>query len=125
MSSSETIVLITGANQGLGLEMVKKLAAENKDYIILMAARSLEKVQQARSEIPKFAKNTKADTVQLDVTSDESIAKAAEEVAAKYGRIDVLVNNAGIAYPGPEAKTMRQIMHAGMWYCSHISPLAD
>lgn len=114
MSSTQTIVLITGANQGLGLEIVKKLAAENENYLILMAARSPDKVQQAASEVTQLAKNTKLDTVQLDVTSDDSITNAAQTVDEKYGRVDVLVNNAGIAYPTEDAKTMRQQIHQSM-----------
>ena len=115
MSSDQTIVLITGANQGLGFEIVKKLAAENENYRILMGARSLEKVQQAASEVTQFAKNTELDIVQLDVTSDESISSAAQTVGDKYGRLDVLVNNAGIAYGTAEAKTVRQQLHQSMW----------
>lgn len=115
MSSDQTIVLITGANQGLGLEMVKKLAAENENYLILMAARSKEKVQKAASEIARLANNTKIDTVLLDVTSDESISKAAQTVGDKYGRIDVLVNNAAIAHATDEAQTFRQQISQSTW----------
>lgn len=114
MSSNQTIVLVTGANQGLGFEIVKKLAADNENYLILMAARSMDKVKQAASEVSSFAKNTELDTVQLDVTSDESISRAARTVSDKYGRIDVLVNNAGIAYATAEAKTLREQLHQSM-----------
>lgn len=115
MSSDQTIILITGANQGLGLEIVKKLAAENENYRILMAARSLDKVKKAASEVTQLAKHTELDIVQLDVTSDESISSAAQAVGARYGRIDCLVNNAGIAYATEEAKTLREQMHQSMW----------
>lgn len=114
MSSNQTIVLVTGSNQGLGFEIVKKLAADNENYLILMGARSMDKVKQAASEVTTFAKNTEIDIVQLDVTSDESISRAAQTVSDKYGRIDVLVNNAGIAYAIAEAKTFREQMHQSM-----------
>lgn len=116
MSSNQTVVLVTGANQGLGLEIVKKLVAENENYLILMGARSMEKVQQAASGVTRFAKNSSLDTVLIDVTSDESITKAAQTVGDKYGRLDVLVNNAGIAYATEEAKTVRQQMHQSLWF---------
>lgn len=106
---SETIVLITGANQGLGFEVVKKLAAENENFKIILGSRDLAKGKKAAAEVPKLASKTSVDAIQIDVTSDESIEKAVTTVNEKYGRIDVLFNNAGIAH----AKgLLRDEMHA-------------
>lgn len=110
---SESVIVITGANQGLGHEMVKKLAAENENYRIILCSRSLEKGQQAASEVTKLAENTKVDVVQLDIGSDESINSAARTIGDKYGRVDVLVNNAGISRG--DAKTVREQMHQGIY----------
>ncbi|MBO3752077.1 SDR family oxidoreductase [Streptosporangiaceae bacterium NEAU-GS5] len=86
-----TIALITGANKGIGYEVARGLAAEG--VTVLAAARDQERGARAAAEIG-------ARFVQLDVTSAESIAAAAKQVAADYGTLDVLVNNAGIAQGG-------------------------
>ncbi|KAJ9608833.1 hypothetical protein H2200_006604 [Cladophialophora chaetospira] len=108
-ASSETVVLITGANQGLGFECVKKLAAEQPNYHILLGSRSLEKGQQAAAAIDNFAKNTTVEALELDVDDDDSIAKAVKHVEQKYGRLDVLLNNAGIM-SSPSASGFRADM---------------
>jgi NAD(P)-dependent dehydrogenase (short-subunit alcohol dehydrogenase family) len=94
----ETIVLITGANQGLGYECVKKLAAEQSNYRIIIGSRDLAKGQAAASSVTKMANNTSIEAVQLDVTSDESINAAVNLIESKYHRLDVLFNNAGIMF---------------------------
>lgn len=107
---SETIVLITGANQGLGYEVVKKLAAENQNFRILLGSRDPARGEKAAAEVPKLASNTLVDAIQIDVTSDESVEKAVKTVDDKYGRIDVLFNNAGIANANKDL--VRDEMHA-------------
>lgn len=62
-----------------------------------MAGRSLEKVESALSEIKAAGVKGELSAVQLDVTDDDSIEKAAAHVKSKFGRLDVLVNNAGTA----------------------------
>ena len=97
---AQTILLVTGANQGLGFHTVKKLAAEQSDYLLLLASRDSSKGTKAAESISDLASNTRVQSIELDITSDESIAKAVDEVSSKYGRLDVLFNNAGIAYGG-------------------------
>ncbi|KAK7903545.1 hypothetical protein LTR67_001565 [Exophiala xenobiotica] len=98
---SSTIVLITGANQGLGFECVKKLAAEQPDYHILLCSRNVDRGRQAAEKVVNLARGTTVEPLELDVTNDESIAKAAAYVRGKFGHLDVLFNNAGISdYPG-------------------------
>ncbi|QKX53813.1 uncharacterized protein TRUGW13939_00893 [Talaromyces rugulosus] len=94
----ETIVLITGANQGLGYECVKKLAAEQSNYRIIIGSRDIVKGQAAASNVTKIANNTSIEAVQLDVISDESINAAVNLIESKYHRLDVLFNNAGIMF---------------------------
>ena len=87
-SSPDTVVLITGANQGLGLECVKKLAAEQPNYHILLASRNLEGGKRAASAIGNIAQTTTVEALELDVDDDDSIAKAVKYVEQIYGRLD-------------------------------------
>jgi NAD(P)-dependent dehydrogenase (short-subunit alcohol dehydrogenase family) len=92
-STAETIVLITGANRGVGRATAERLAREH-GYTVLIGSRSLAAGEKVASEL--VAEGHKAVAVQLDVQSDESIAAAARFVEDTYGRLDVLVNNHGI-----------------------------
>ncbi|ROW01512.1 hypothetical protein VSDG_02048 [Cytospora chrysosperma] len=94
-ADSKTIVLVTGANQGIGLEIAKKLATEHKDYHVIMAGRRKEAVEQAAGNLQ--TEGLSVEPLVLDVTSDESVAQAAKAVGDKHGHLDVLVNNAGIS----------------------------
>ena len=82
-----TTTLITGANKGLGRETTRRLLADGHD--VWLAARD-----EARGRV--VAQELGARFVQLDVTDEDSIAAAAAQVAAESGRLDVLINNAGI-----------------------------
>jgi NAD(P)-dependent dehydrogenase (short-subunit alcohol dehydrogenase family) len=85
-----TTALVTGANKGLGRETVRRLATLGWD--VFLAARDRERGSAAAEELDvRF--------VQLDVTSEESVAAAADTVKRAVGRLDVLVNNAGVGAP--------------------------
>jgi NAD(P)-dependent dehydrogenase (short-subunit alcohol dehydrogenase family) len=98
--STKKIVLITGGNTGIGFETAKALYKESTAYDILIGTRSLEKGEAAiaslKNEIPDSASTVSA--VQVDIESDDSIKKAFDHVSSKYGKIDVLVNNAGASF---------------------------
>lgn len=97
ITPSSTIVLITGANTGLGLETVKSLCRSSKAYTILLGGRSIEKAEaaakEARDEYPDTASTIRP--IQIDIEDDKSIDRAFEDVSSQYGRVDVLLNNAG------------------------------
>ncbi|MBM7089622.1 SDR family NAD(P)-dependent oxidoreductase [Streptomyces sp. NPDC012461] len=78
---------ITGANKGLGLETARRLTALG--HTVLLGARDVARGRRAAAALG-------ARFVQVDVTDDASVAAAAADVAAHEGRIDVLINNAGI-----------------------------
>jgi NAD(P)-dependent dehydrogenase (short-subunit alcohol dehydrogenase family) len=85
-----TITLITGANKGLGRETARRLLEAG--HTVLAGARDAERGQRTAAELG-------AVFVMIDPTSDPSVAAAAEWVRGEYGRLDVLVNNAGTAEP--------------------------
>ena len=91
-SSTNTIVLITGANKGLGLEAARQLAA--RGCTILLGARDSARGQSAAAALAAGGGDVRF--VQIDVTSDDSVAAAADWVANEIGALDVLINNAGI-----------------------------
>ncbi|CAK7204728.1 hypothetical protein SEUCBS139899_007488 [Sporothrix eucalyptigena] len=100
--ASKTVALITGANQGIGFETAKRLSKEHPDYIVIMAGRRKEAIEEAAKKLQ--ADGLTVEPLVLDVGSDDSIEAAVQAVQAKHGRLDVLINNAGISnYADPKA----------------------
>lgn len=99
---SKDIVLITGANTGLGLEIVRALCKSSTGYGIVIGSRSIEKGEEAVSTIKKELPDTSStlNVVQVDISSDDSIQKAINTIASKFGKLDVLINNAGAGFDG-------------------------
>ncbi len=84
------VALVTGANQGLGLQIAKDLVAHG--FTVLVGSRNFERGGAAATEI-----GPGAIALQLDVTDPASIASAAERIRTELGRLDVLINNAAIS----------------------------
>jgi NAD(P)-dependent dehydrogenase (short-subunit alcohol dehydrogenase family) len=87
-----TIALVTGANRGLGRETVRRLAA--RGWTVWLGARDPERGATTADELSSGGHDVRY--VPLDVTSDESVQAAVKAVDAEHGRLDALVNNAGI-----------------------------
>ena len=96
--ASRKIALVTGGNSGIGYETVKALLQSEKPYHVLLGSRSVDKgklaLETLRKECPEST-NT-VEMIQVDLTSDESIEKAFEQVKSSSGRVDALINNAGM-----------------------------
>jgi NAD(P)-dependent dehydrogenase (short-subunit alcohol dehydrogenase family) len=101
MAVSRSIVLVTGGNNGIGLATCQLFASQH-NYHCIMASRSSDKGQKAISSIQSSNPVGGISLVQLDITSDESIAAAVKEVESQHGKLDVLINNAAYArQPSP------------------------
>ena len=86
------IALVTGANKGIGFETARQLGAQG--LTVLLGARSTERGEQATADLQAEGHNVHF--VHLDVTNSDHIHAATQHIADTYGRLDVLVNNAGV-----------------------------
>ena len=89
----ERVAIITGANSGIGLATAKLFAREGATVVV--AARRQEQNEQIAAELR--AVGAQALAVQADVSEPRDCRRVVEQTIAAFGRIDVLVNNAGIA----------------------------
>jgi 3-oxoacyl-[acyl-carrier protein] reductase len=90
------VVFITGAARGIGKAIAETFARQGADLVI--ADVSLENARQTATELSQHNVRTRA--VNLDVSKSADVAKAFEEVVKEFGRVDVVVNNAGINRDG-------------------------
>jgi NAD(P)-dependent dehydrogenase (short-subunit alcohol dehydrogenase family) len=97
-STTSKIALVTGANKGIGYEIAAGLGAQG--YRVGVGARDETRREAAVAALN--AAGVDAFGVALDVTDDTSVGEAADFIAARYGRLDVLVNNAGITGGHPQ-----------------------
>ncbi len=89
---SRKVAVVTGANRGLGLETARELA--RKGLQVVLTSRKLEKAEKAAQSLQ--AEGLEVIPFELDVTQRASILKLRDFIADQVGRLDVLVNNAGV-----------------------------
>jgi NAD(P)-dependent dehydrogenase (short-subunit alcohol dehydrogenase family) len=90
---SKPIALITGANKGIGFETARQLG--KRGYAVVVTARDKGRIEEAATKLR--GEGFEATPITLDVTKAEDAREAAKLVEQKFGHIDVLINNAGIA----------------------------
>lgn len=91
------IALVSGANRGIGLEIVRQLA--RKGLTAVIGARDIDKGRAAAARLA--AEGIDAPTIALDTSELASVNRAVLDLVSRYGRVDVLVNNAAILIDGP------------------------
>ena len=91
-TSQQTIALVTGANKGIGFEIARGLGAQGS--IVLLGSRDDNRGKKAAAQL--LAEGIQAQPIELDVTDRISILSAVAQIETQFGRLDVLVNNAGV-----------------------------
>jgi short-subunit dehydrogenase len=103
------VVLITGSSRGLGLALAEEFAAQGARLVI--CARDQRELETARARLAAHGAEVLA--VTCDVTVQEDVQSLVNEATARFGHIDVLVNNAGVIQVGPlEAQTLTDFQEA-------------
>ncbi len=93
---SGRIALVTGANSGLGLETARALA--QRGATVLLACRQRSRGEEVRQQLLPLAR-AGLEVIDLDLADLASVAAAAREVQREFGRLDLLINNAGVMAP--------------------------
>lgn len=119
----DKIVIITGASSGIGLATAKAFAAQGSKIVI--AARSLERLNVLRDELSPI---TEVLCVKTDVTIEEECENLIEQTIAKFGKIDILINNAGISmramFKDLNLSVIKNLMDVNFWgtvYCTKFA----
>ncbi|KAK2822098.1 hypothetical protein Q5P01_022163 [Channa striata] len=97
----ERVVIVTGANSGIGLALCERLLTEDSQLRLCLACRNMQRAEAARSALLTSHANARVDLLKLDVGSVQSVLTAAQEVKARYSKIDFMYLNAGIM-PNPQ-----------------------
>ena len=94
--NEKTVAIVTGGSRGIGAAIVKRLAKDG--FHVVAVARNMDKLQQVCAEVT--AAGGSAEAMICDIADSAAITAMVEAVAEKHGRIDALVNNAGITKDG-------------------------
>ena len=98
-SYRDKIALITGGSRGLGLEIARQICARGGKVALI--ARDAEELARAKTELDRFA--TEVLMIQCDLLESAQIQSAVQQTIQRFGKIDILINNAGIIEIGPLA----------------------
>ena len=112
MQEAKKVALITGANKGIGFEIARQLAKAG--WTVLAAARNEEAGRQAAAKLQ--AEGLDVHFVQIDLNANETAVTAAKTIRNQFGKLDLLINNAGItsAGDGPPSKVNLEALETVM-----------
>ncbi|MBN1201145.1 MAG: SDR family NAD(P)-dependent oxidoreductase [Anaerolineae bacterium] len=120
---NEKVVLITGASSGIGRALA--FAFARRAARVVLVARNEERLETVRREIEPYT--TDALVVPADITDDAQCQAVVDRTLEAFGRIDVLVNNAGLALGGPlqdqDADRMHQMLELNLWAAIRLTQL--
>ena len=118
---NQKVAIITGASSGIGEALAWQLARMN--YDVVLAARSEDKISRIAKEILTYGVRTLA--IRTDVSKEEDCAQLIDQVITYFGRIDLLINNAGISmrsiFEEVDIPVMKKLMEVNFWgtvYCT-------
>ncbi|XXG94333.1 hypothetical protein Hte_000587 [Hypoxylon texense] len=95
-----TVILVTGGNRGIGNAIVQAVGTRVRDVTVLVGCRSLERAEEPIRKLQELGVPAKLEPLEITITDDASITAAVQTVEARYGKLDVLVNNAGaVSFP--------------------------
>ena len=107
------VFLVTGANKGIGYEVVKKLSANHPNDLVLLGSRDRKRGEQAIAQLGSPS-NTKL--LVLDTASPQSIQKAKAEILQQYGgHLDVLINNAAVFLFDADLKSLQDTFNVNYY----------
>ncbi len=92
-------IIVTGSNQGIGLGIVQKLASQ-EGWNIILAVRNIHSGEEARNNVVYQYPQASLKVQKLDLADSTSIDEFVSNIKQKYGKVSVLVNNAGTAVHG-------------------------
>ncbi|KAF3403306.1 putative oxidoreductase [Talaromyces pinophilus] len=104
---SSRLILITGANRGIGFGTLQALSLHSPSDHFILGCRNKEDGNQALKRLRELAVQSKIDVMEVDVTRDDSLIAFAKAVETTYGRLDVLINNAAVAFTQTSFSEMR------------------
>jgi short-subunit dehydrogenase len=120
-SFKDKVVIVTGASSGIGEAVAREFAANGSK--VMLAARTVQKLAAIVEEIR--SQNQESSYVVTDVTYEDDCKNLIETTISKYGRLDVLVNNAGISmranFHDVDLKVLHRLMDVNFWgtvYCT-------
>jgi carbonyl reductase 1 len=103
-------VLVTGGNRGIGKAICQRLLEEHPDVEVLLGSRNFERgteaAQDLRTQLGTSVCEGRLSVIEMDTSSDQSVSKAASEIADKHPSLYGIINNAGIAWEHPWKDTM-------------------
>jgi NADP-dependent 3-hydroxy acid dehydrogenase YdfG len=118
-----TVALVTGASSGIGEATARALAAEGASVAIV--ARRLDRLNALADSI---GDRDQVEVIEADVTDEDQARSAVDRTASRFGRLDTLVNNAGVMLLGPivdapieEWRRMVELNLLGLLYCTHTA----
>ena len=107
MRLKDKLVIITGGSRGIGFATARKFLQEGASVVI--GANSKESAEKAVSKLKEEFPSSVIDGISPSLSSYESVKEAFKEVVSKYGRIDILINNAGVSESTPFANYSEEL----------------